>query len=76
MLLSKGEVPKNAGMNPRGGHLGQQVGVWLDRKIFKEATIPWVVKNLADPRFLNVFPLVNIIIIFPGNGAAALAAAR
>jgi esterase FrsA len=49
LLLSKGDVPKDAWINPRGGHLGRQVGVWPDPKIFKEVLIPWLVKTLRTP---------------------------
>ena len=48
-LLSKGDVPKDAWINPRGGHLGRQVGVWPDPRIFKEVIIPWLVKTLEAP---------------------------
>ncbi len=47
LLLSKGDVPKEAWVNPRGGHLGRQVGVWPDPLIFKQVIIPWLVKTLA-----------------------------
>ena len=47
LLLSQGDTPKDAWVNPRGGHLGRQVGVWPDPKIFKEVIIPWLVKTLA-----------------------------
>jgi esterase FrsA len=47
LLLSKGDVPKDAWINPAGGHLGRQVGVWPDPRIFKEVIIPWLVKTLA-----------------------------
>jgi len=46
LLLSKGDVPKVAWINPSGGHLGRQVGVWPDPRIFKEVIIPWLVKTL------------------------------
>jgi esterase FrsA len=49
LLLSKGDVPKVAWINPSGGHLGRQVGVWPDPKIFKEVIIPWLVKILEAP---------------------------
>jgi esterase FrsA len=53
LLLSKGDVPKEAWINPRGGHLGRQVGVWPDPLIFKQVIIPWLVKTLrtdANPQ--------------------------
>jgi esterase FrsA len=46
LLLSKGDVPKTAWINPSGGHLGRQVGVWPDPRIFKEVIIPWLVRTL------------------------------
>jgi esterase FrsA len=49
LLLSKGDVPKEAWINPSGGHLGRQVGVWPDPRIFKEVIIPWLVKTLEAP---------------------------
>ena len=49
LLLSKGNVPKEAWINPSGGHLGRQVGVWPDPRIFKEVIIPWLVKTLQPP---------------------------
>jgi hypothetical protein len=46
LLLDKGDVPKTAWINPQGGHLGRQVGVWPDPRIFKEVIIPWLVHAL------------------------------
>ena len=46
LLLSSGDVPKDAWINPKGGHLGRQVGVWPDPLIFKQVIIPWLVKTL------------------------------
>ena len=53
LLLSKGDVPKEAWINPHGGHLGRQVGVWPDPRIFKEVIIPWLVKTLQPPAKLG-----------------------
>jgi esterase FrsA len=49
LLLSKGDVPKEAWINPSGGHLGRQVAVWPDPLIFKQVIIPWLVKTLQAP---------------------------
>ena len=46
LLLSTGDVPKEAWINPRGGHLGRQVRVWPDPVIFREVIIPWLVRKL------------------------------
>ena len=45
-------MPKDAWINPHGGHLGRQVGVWPDPRIFKEVIIPWLVKTLEAPQRL------------------------
>ena len=47
LLLSKGDVPKDAWINPEGGHLGRQVKVWPDPAIFKQVIIPWLVRTLS-----------------------------
>jgi esterase FrsA len=46
LLLDEGDVPKTAWINPQGGHLGRQVGVWPDPRIFKEVIIPWLARTL------------------------------
>jgi pimeloyl-ACP methyl ester carboxylesterase len=48
-LMDSGDVPKEAWINPQGGHLGRQVGVWPDPRIFKQVIIPWLVRNLNAP---------------------------
>jgi esterase FrsA len=50
LLMNKGDVPKTAWINPQGGHLGRQVGVWPDPRIFKEVIIPWLVHTLEPER--------------------------
>ncbi len=47
-LLNSGDVPKDAWINPKGGHLGRQVGVWPDPRIFKQVILPWLNRNLKD----------------------------
>ena len=47
MILSSGDVPKDAWINPQGGHLGRQVKIWPDPVIFKQVIIPWLLRNLA-----------------------------
>lgn len=46
LLLSKGDTPKDAWINPQGGHLGRQVKVWPDPVIFKQVIIPWLLRKL------------------------------
>ena len=53
LLLDKGDVPKTAWVNPQGGHLGRQVGVWPDPRIFKEVIIPWLVRTLEPSKDIH-----------------------
>ena len=46
LLLDHGDVPKDAWINPQGGHLGRQVKVWPDPAIFKQVIIPWLVRTM------------------------------
>jgi esterase FrsA len=46
LLLNSGDIPKEAWINPRGGHLGRQAGVWPDPVIFKQVIIPWLARHL------------------------------
>ena len=46
LLLNSGDVPKEAWINPQGGHLGRQVKVWPDPVIFREVIIPWLAHKL------------------------------
>ena len=46
LILNSGDVPKEAWINPQGGHLGRQVKVWPDPVIFRQVIIPWLVRNL------------------------------
>jgi esterase FrsA len=47
LLLSTGDTPKTAWINPQGGHLGRQVKVWPDPLIFTQVIIPWLVRTLG-----------------------------
>ena len=46
LLLSNGDVPKEAWINPKGGHLGRQVKVWPDPVILKTVIVPWLERTL------------------------------
>jgi esterase FrsA len=46
LILNSGDVPKEAWINPQGGHLGRQVKVWPDPVIFRQVIIPWLVRAL------------------------------
>src|SRR5215831_337217 len=45
LLLGSGDAPKEAWINPQGGHLGRQPKVWPDPAIFNKVLIPWIVRQ-------------------------------
>ncbi len=49
LILSSGDVPKEAWINPQGGHIGRQAKVWPDPLIFRQVIIPWLVRALTAP---------------------------
>jgi cephalosporin-C deacetylase-like acetyl esterase len=46
-LMNAGDVPKEAWINPSGGHLGRQVKVWPDPIIFRRVLLPWIANELG-----------------------------
>ncbi len=46
LLLGSGDGPKEAWINPKGGHIGRQVKLWPDPIIFRQVIIPWLVRTL------------------------------
>ena len=46
LLLSNGDVPKEAWINPKGGHLGRQVKVYPDPVIMRTVIVPWLARKL------------------------------
>jgi esterase FrsA len=48
LLLASGDAPKEAWINPQGGHLGRQPKVWPDPVIFNKVLIPWIVRTIKD----------------------------
>jgi pimeloyl-ACP methyl ester carboxylesterase len=49
LILNSGDVPKEAWINPQGGHLGRQVKVWPDPVIFRQVIIPYLLRTLGAP---------------------------
>jgi pimeloyl-ACP methyl ester carboxylesterase len=45
-LLETGDAPKEAWINPAGGHLGRQPKGWTDPVIFREVIMPWELRML------------------------------
>jgi esterase FrsA len=46
LLLSNGDVPKEAWINPHGGHLGRQIKIYPDPVILRTVIVPWLVRQL------------------------------
>jgi esterase FrsA len=46
LLLNNGDVPKEAWINPKGGHLGRESAGWTDPVIFREVIMPWEIRML------------------------------
>jgi esterase FrsA len=47
LLLHTGQTPKEAWINPQGGHMGRDPKVWSDPIIFQQVTMPWIVRMVA-----------------------------
>ena len=50
LLLRTGDAPKEAWINPRGGHMGRDAHGWGDPMIFAQITAPWFRRLLAAPQ--------------------------
>jgi pimeloyl-ACP methyl ester carboxylesterase len=50
LLLRSGDVPKEAWINPRGGHLGREARGWTDPVIFEKVIIPWELRLIEQSR--------------------------
>jgi esterase FrsA len=48
MLLRSGDLPKEAWINPKGGHLGRDIRAWPDPAIFSKVIVPWELRLIAD----------------------------
>ncbi len=47
LLLRTGDVPKDAWINPQGGHLGREARGWTDPVIFRRVIMPWELRMLG-----------------------------
>jgi esterase FrsA len=47
LLLNSGDVPKEAWINPKGGHLGRESSGWTDPVIFRKVIMPWEIRMLT-----------------------------
>lgn len=46
LLLHSGTTPKEAWINPAGGHMGREAHGWRDPAIFAQITTPWILRAL------------------------------
>jgi dipeptidyl aminopeptidase/acylaminoacyl peptidase len=46
LIINNGTEPREAWINPAGGHMGRSAGTWPDPVIFKKIILPWEVRHL------------------------------
>jgi esterase FrsA len=47
LLLHSGQTPKEAWVNPQGGHMGRDAKGWSDPAIFQKVTMPWIIRMVS-----------------------------
>lgn len=47
LLLSSGQDPKYAWVNPQGGHMGRESKVWPGPVIIRKIVIPWLLRHMG-----------------------------
>jgi esterase FrsA len=47
LLLSSGQDPKAAWINPLGGHMGRDRSAWGDAVIYQRVVVPWLLRHLG-----------------------------
>ena len=45
LLIHSGSEPREAWINPAGGHMGREAKGWTDPVIFREVVVPWLVRK-------------------------------
>jgi esterase FrsA len=46
LLINSGTDPREAWINPAGGHMGRTAGTWPDPVIFRKIILPWEARHL------------------------------
>jgi esterase FrsA len=46
LLINSGSEPREAWINPVGGHMGRSGTIWPDPVIFRQVILPWEVRHL------------------------------
>ena len=47
LLINSGTEPREAWINPAGGHMGRTAATWPDPVIFKKIILPWELRHLT-----------------------------
>jgi esterase FrsA len=50
LLMNSGSDPREAWINPAGGHMGRSTGAWPDPVIFRKVILPWEIRHLSEQR--------------------------
>jgi pimeloyl-ACP methyl ester carboxylesterase len=50
LLINSGSEPREAWINPIGGHMGRSAQTWPDPVIFRRVILPWEVRQLGAKR--------------------------
>jgi alpha-beta hydrolase superfamily lysophospholipase len=50
LLINSGSEPREAWINPVGGHMGRSASTWPDPVIFRQVILPWEVRQLGHKR--------------------------
>jgi esterase FrsA len=50
LLINSGVEPREAWINPVGGHMGRTASTWPDPVIFRQVILPWEVRHLSQKR--------------------------
>src|SRR5476651_1889740 len=48
LLINSGSEPREAWINPAGGHMGRTATTWPDPVIFRQVILPWEVRRLSQ----------------------------
>jgi len=49
LLINSGSEPREAWINPAGGHMGRTATTWPDPVIFRKVILPWEQRRLSEP---------------------------
>ena len=50
LLVNSGSEPREAWINPAGGHMGRNAATWPDPVIFRKVILPWEMRQLSQKR--------------------------